>query len=344
MFYCDEIDDALHDVLGRRGLGLKVFKRVDELAPNLREHEHYQGMDESSPETFMRGYSSLLDATRIQNLFAWYGLAPRVYALVYFPKDGRWGQVVTFVHGKEGGFSSWKRVGEICVEHGIIARHGQNFNRANANTWATGSQITDFGLANFDGDKYINGLINRINNNRPASYQAIPELGIVGHRSASKRAVSLHLDEIDFNGKTVLDLGCNWGMFCHEALRRGAKRVVGVDGCLGRAKLAYEIANWLGFWNADFLDLELPRERRWISRESRIYEPFDIVLCLSTVGHIGGYGSWLGFICGEVLVLEGHNTEQPEKYQGALEQDFSRVEFRGFTEDWRVRPLFICWK
>ena len=30
-------------------------------------------------------------------------------------------------------------------------------------------------------------------------------------------------------GKTVLDIGCNMGMICMEAKRRGAVRVVGID-------------------------------------------------------------------------------------------------------------------
>ena len=33
----------------------------------------------------------------------------------------------------------------------------------------------------------------------------------------------------DMTGKTVLDLGCKFGFFCFEALKRGAKRAVGVD-------------------------------------------------------------------------------------------------------------------
>ena len=32
-----------------------------------------------------------------------------------------------------------------------------------------------------------------------------------------------------FKGETVIDIGCNIGMICFDAKRRGAKRVVGVD-------------------------------------------------------------------------------------------------------------------
>src|SRR5688500_4813236 len=51
-------------------------------------------------------------------------------------------------------------------------------------------------------------------------------LSTKGHdRSATARQIFPQ----DLTGKTVLDLGCSFGFFCFEAVKRGASRVVGFD-------------------------------------------------------------------------------------------------------------------
>ena len=35
--------------------------------------------------------------------------------------------------------------------------------------------------------------------------------------------------EVEWKGRTVLDLGCVTGLLCHEIAKRGTRRVVGVD-------------------------------------------------------------------------------------------------------------------
>jgi 2-polyprenyl-3-methyl-5-hydroxy-6-metoxy-1,4-benzoquinol methylase len=47
-------------------------------------------------------------------------------------------------------------------------------------------------------------------------------------------------------GKSVLDIGCCLGYFCHEAIRRGASRVVGIDVDENRIRQARQIADCLG--------------------------------------------------------------------------------------------------
>lgn len=49
-----------------------------------------------------------------------------------------------------------------------------------------------------------------------------------GASSSSEKLKCLHLPE-RMDGKSVLDLGCNEGFFCMDAIRRGAARVVGID-------------------------------------------------------------------------------------------------------------------
>ena len=43
---------------------------------------------------------------------------------------------------------------------------------------------------------------------------------------------------VDLTGKTVLDVGCGSGVYCAEAARLGATRVVGIDGAPKMVELA----------------------------------------------------------------------------------------------------------
>ncbi len=51
----------------------------------------------------------------------------------------------------------------------------------------------------------------------------------------------------DLTGKTVLDVGCKYGYFCIEAIKRGAKKVVGIDFDRDNIRKARLIADCLGF-------------------------------------------------------------------------------------------------
>ncbi len=81
----------------------------------------------------------------------------------------------------------------------------------------------------------------------------------------------------DMTGKTVLDLGCSFGFFCFEALRRGAKRVVGYDVDPDSVRKARLLAECMGV-DAEF-------ELRDIERQP-LDEKFDYVLCLNLLHHL----------------------------------------------------------
>jgi SAM-dependent methyltransferase len=93
----------------------------------------------------------------------------------------------------------------------------------------------------------------------------------------------------------VLDLGCNEGFFCGEALRQGAARVLGLDfndGFLARARLRFPAAEFrAGTW------WEIPDER------------FDVILFLSAIHYEPEQRALLQKLAGHltptgVLVLE----------------------------------------
>lgn len=81
----------------------------------------------------------------------------------------------------------------------------------------------------------------------------------------------------DLTGKTVLDLGCSFGFFCFEALRRGAKRVVGYDVDPDSVRKARLLAEAMG--------VEAEFEVRDIERDP-VDERFDYVLCLNLLHHL----------------------------------------------------------
>ena len=332
ILFGEGIEQTLYAIFRRRGLCLKVFK---EPATSL-------------PETFYWGASPLIVSTKIQNLYAWHGLAPRVYGLVLL-NQGQFAQVTEFLTGESGGSPPSQAVlEEIEDEYGLTSFHNIPFWRKRVGAWVTDGKVVDFGPVSFtDVTQYEQSLAeraNKVGTRHVVAYQSVPGLSLPGRRDMEYRTAAMRLDEIDFRGKTVLDLGCNLGVFCQEARRRGARRVVGIDSEFQRAKLSYEIANWLGYWSLDFFDLRLPNKRTRIRGLSGIYVPFDVVFALAVAGHVGGYGTWMANLCGEIFYLEGHNTEDPAKYRGVLERDFGKVEFLGLTRDWRVRPLFRCWK
>ncbi|HEY8154305.1 MAG TPA: class I SAM-dependent methyltransferase [Myxococcota bacterium] len=81
----------------------------------------------------------------------------------------------------------------------------------------------------------------------------------------------------DMSGKTVLDLGCKFGFFCFEALKRGAKRAVGVDVDPFSLERARRVADCLGL-PATFEQFDIEQEP--------IRERFDYVLCLNLLHHM----------------------------------------------------------
>lgn len=97
-----------------------------------------------------------------------------------------------------------------------------------------------------------------------------------GASKSHEKLAALHLRSLiggkpgdPLQGKSVLDIGCNEGFFCAEALRQGATRVVGVDAnktYVERARVRVKEAEFLhGSW------WDLPDEK------------FDVIFFLSAI-------------------------------------------------------------
>jgi tRNA (mo5U34)-methyltransferase len=83
----------------------------------------------------------------------------------------------------------------------------------------------------------------------------------------------------DLSGKSVLDVGCNAGFYAIEAKRRGAARVLGVDGQRQHVRQAVFVRKALG------LDIEYRRMNVYELTRRNVGE-FDITLALGLLYHL----------------------------------------------------------
>ena len=83
----------------------------------------------------------------------------------------------------------------------------------------------------------------------------------------------------DLSGKTVLDVGCNAGFYAFEAKRRGATRVLGVDGQRQHVRQGLFVRKVLG------LDVEFRRLNVYELNQRTIGQ-FDITLGLGLLYHL----------------------------------------------------------
>ena len=111
----------------------------------------------------------------------------------------------------------------------------------------------------------------------------------------------LRFELIDFGelqGKTVLDVGCNSGMYCFEAKKRGASKVVGIDVNEERLTQARTLAEILDL-EVEFLEMSL--------HEAKRLGQFDVVLCFAVLTEMPDLVTALqalASLTGQVLILE----------------------------------------
>ena len=271
---------TLNRLYGRKNLCLKVFKLSTDL------WGHPRGV----------GVSPIIESTMVQNLMAIKGLAPRVYDVIKV--NGKTAQVTEFIKGPVG-------VVEIKDDRFHIDQNetGTDYN-------FIGGKLVDWQGSIFkDFKKYKRDLINRAvkgtvckgaGNGAYQSTNYFP-----GLRDTKERLKKYPF--VEFKGKTILDIGCNYGMISREAERLGAKRVVGLDWPQV-IDITRELAILDGHFNLDFHGVDLKKLDKASLAELTGISKFDIHLFLALENWIGK-PDWVKNC--KLLYYEGHGAVRP---------------------------------
>jgi 2-polyprenyl-3-methyl-5-hydroxy-6-metoxy-1,4-benzoquinol methylase len=256
------------------------------------------------------------------------------------------------------------RLGGVAIRHNLRRRWST---QAALHEWRkpdctvltrSGFRIIDVDLANGMGPrrlsaasltKFIQEGAQFPYGKRETQYQAYELDGAViggGRDSCRNRLAEMNLPAGFFEGKSILDLGCNIGGFCFLARELGAVYALGIDMNDESVEGAKYLRDYHGIQQTDFFTSDLEARNlaaliEAVSRRSR----FDVVLAFSIVQHLKNQDAFLDFLsrlaAGHV-VFEGHANETENTYLGKLRRRFSEVEFRGFSSDRNRRPLFLC--
>lgn len=170
------------------------------------------------------------------------------------------------------------------------------------------------------------------------AYQSI-DLGgetLKGFRSGRNQV----LDLLDFEGKTVLDIGSNLGEMCRNALKRSARHVTGVEYDSLFSLIAELITIYHGFPESkyDFVQND-------VTKKYGFDQVFDVVLAFSVFTYIDRRLADVASSTREILLVETHVVDDrlEQNYIAPLRSHFPTVIVLGST-DWGLADQFSSGK
>lgn len=155
----------------------------------------------------------------------------------------------------------------------------------------------------------------------------------------------------DFNNKNVLDFGCSMGMFCREAKRKGAFKVLGVDNIVrGKIRHLIDLPAYISYLEGLTIQYQCA-DIEHINLKNRVTDTkWDIVFFCAMLGHIAGdrenYVKWLKSIT-KVIYFESNLGGTEEKIMPFINSiGFSKVECLGESGDPDRYPNnhYIMWR
>jgi tRNA (mo5U34)-methyltransferase len=139
---------------------------------------------------------------------------------------------------------------------------------------------------------------------RPSYVSPVPRPGAV---TDFERIAALL--PLDLTGKSVLDIACNDGAYSLEMMRRGARRVVGIDRdelSLQRGRVA---AMQSGYADVEFRSLS-------VYDVASLGERFDVVLLMGVLGRLQhpllALDTLYDCAVGDLMIVQGHEWSDGE--------------------------------
>jgi SAM-dependent methyltransferase len=155
-------------------------------------------------------------------------------------------------------------------------------------------------------------------------YQSVDDVD--GIRNTLSRIDLMKLPN-DFGGQSVLDIGCNTGMFAIEAKKRNAGYVMGIDYSYGSIGLAKDIANK---YNLD-VDFRVCNLNHDFAEVVSILgnKKFDIVFALSVWKHIYDINFWtiIKMYCKKTCYFEVNAVHDGRHHSDSLKQFIKKIRY-----------------
>lgn len=169
----------------------------------------------------------------------------------------------------------------------------------------------------------------------------------LAQRDAKTRIDQFGLSSEDWQGQSVLDLGCNNGAMLFELSNLGIASGLGLEFDAEKVALAQEITDFCAVDQLSFQQADID------TLVADTLGVFDVVLALAIEAHVNDPGhlfALLAQVTGRVLCFEGNSRCDVEATrERLLESGFNRVEYKGFCTDDilpanNTRPVLIAWK
>lgn len=292
-----------------------------------------------------RKNTTLFEATQIQNICYWEGLAPQVHAIIIVKWKGKeyLAQVTddlgtNFKETHKDAQFTYDKVKELGKKYGFAN------DRDDVSMWdVIDDKLIDFQTFAFNQD-YIPFLKDYYSNKTKWGkryYHRIPELKLNGSpRNMETRLTEMNLDEFDFEGKSVLDIGCSGGVFINHVLEKNARVAIGVDfpDVIEGARL---MSNHLRYYNAQYYGIDLLNTTTEKLREIIGVKKFDYVFYLSMFRHTH-FPSFIWELCKGTAIIEWNNWKTEEEIRDLVQTRFNIIREGRTTDHGTGKPFYIC--